>query len=108
MLCDDKLYHSKVSMIRLSVTKGFTVDDLALPGADLEVTLTYKDDDSVKVSKSYLAGGITVDGDGFLLRLEKEDITRPGFYFVKITFKNTHGDDVGVKPCPEYLKFDSQ
>jgi len=108
MLCEDKLYHSTVSLIRLPIIKGFTVDDLALPGADLEVVLTYKDDDSVKVSKSYLGGGITVDGSGFLLRLEKGDITIPGYFLVEITFKKTNGDPIGVKPCPDKLKFYSQ
>jgi len=108
MLCKDKLYHSTDIVMKLPIEKGFSVADVAAVGADLEVVLTHQKNSQPPVTKTKSGGHITiVDGEIFM-KLKKADITIAGFFLIKITLTKADGDVVGVRPCPNHLKFYSQ
>ncbi len=108
MLCKDKLYHSTDIVMKLPIEKGFSLADVVAVGADLEVVLTHKDGIGSPVTKTKSGGHITVVDGEIFMKLKKADITNAGFYLVKITLTKADSDVVGVRPCPDHLKFYAQ
>lgn len=96
MTCKDKLYASTDINIALSILRGFAISDIA----SITVTLTMD-----AIIKSFTGASIVIADPNITLKIDKTDITTPGWYNVKIRVTDQAGEILGITPQPEKLYF---
>lgn len=104
MRCTPLLYVATDVDIPLQIAAGsqFELTDIA----DLEVTLTYKNDPEITKTWTYSDGQIAIDSnDDIFLKIGKTDVTGPGLYWISIRLTDQAGKVRGITPCPDKLRF---